>query len=515
MKLLAWIYLLALGFCGSLQAAEFRCVSDKSAFGRVIVNPRFSSPLGFLGEEPFMWEKGLKEKDFCTTVTIEGKISVGDADKLEWLLVPSAERGPAPTRFNLLSPGGSVFEAMTMGRLFRSANASVHSSGIYCGGQGKPVCCASACAIAYLGATQWDPKDRIGLHRPTLDDLDALDYQEAQKALIGAAQLIRKYLQEMEADDKVYDMMMRADPDRIAVYTIGKSYPPFLDDWLTAKCKKFSWVTPPTQEDIDFCKSSDHASLRSDTPEGGKDFEWFSHKSTRQLEEMTGNWAVGAIRRVAVDKELASRLLKDRQPRIDAMSVEELRKYIRKNFDRATKEEVLSIYAYDRLEILTGDRIVGKPYSDCVEARSPEIIVASCTEYISKTEDERLRLSTYDEWPLATIRRSDALRTLRRDSEALADLDTVLGAIETNKIKSWILRTSQAELHAKRADLRQVQGNLPAVIEDLTQAIRFTHNTTEKIALIRRRADVYARTSQPDKAAADQALANKLLKFSR
>jgi hypothetical protein len=265
MRSLIWLCLLiTVGLSGNLKAAEFKCVSDKSAFGRILVNPRFPSPpLSLASEEQFKWEKGLKAKDFCATVTIDGKISAGDADKLKWLFGGSEESGPSPTRINFQSPGGSVLEAMTMGRLLRTANASVHSRGLNCGVQGKPVCCASACALAYLGATQWDPKDRIGLHRPTLDDLDAIDYQSAQKALLDAAQLIREYLREMGADDEVYDLMMRAAPDRIAIYPIRKSYPPFLNDWLLAKCKKSSWETPPTQDDIDFCMSLEHGTLQS------------------------------------------------------------------------------------------------------------------------------------------------------------------------------------------------------------------------------------------------------------
>lgn len=507
--------LLANGFSAALEAAEFRCVQDGGAFGRVIENPNGPAndaelwPEGVF--EPFGWEAGGKDDDLCPAVAIEGKIIAGDADKLEWLLSRSEGSGPAVRKYYLRSPGGDLFEAMIMGRLLRATNASVEAIWPDCGRNKQPVCCASACAIAYFGATEWNAGDRLGLHRPTLTDLSNLEYSEARSALTKAAEVVRKYLQQMDAEVEVYENMMGANPDRLTVFTVKRSYPSFLDDWLSSKCKKRHWGEPPTNEDIEFCKRLTHLEAAGATD----NFEWFSHLSNQKLEQLNQNKLVGPIRRNVIQKELSHRRLKQWKPRIDAMSSEALKGYIRKEFAyRPDDDDLFSKHAFNRLEELTGDRVVGNPYSDCIQARNPEVVVASCAKYISATQEQRLKFSLKDNLLQATLRRADAFWTLGRSSEALADLTTVINAVEK---KGWAYRLpiGRAELYSRRAKIREDQGKFPQVIDDLTQALRFPANSSERVPLLTRRAAAHDRVGESEKASADRAFAESLRNLGR
>jgi hypothetical protein len=161
--------LLTLFSISHAKAADFTCL-EPPALGRLVSGPR---PLGVQAQYPrdpderaYIWEGKDKDGHGCWRVAIEGKITSGDADKLESLLTSSP-----PFVFLLQSPGGNLLEAMTMGRLLRASFASIETKRSKCGGPNQAVCCASACALVYLGAARRKPGDLLGLHRPTLEDL--------------------------------------------------------------------------------------------------------------------------------------------------------------------------------------------------------------------------------------------------------------------------------------------------------------------------------------------------------
>ena len=297
--------LLSLGMSCQLHAADFTCVGNP-ALGKLIKNEQFGQDI-IIYTLAFNWE--FPSYDGCLgEVAIEGKIVPGDADKLEWLLT-----NRSPRVFFLRSPGGDALEAMTMGRLLRTTIARVEAStipawvwdkkvaGPQCGRAGEPVCCASACALVYFGGAQWKPTDRLGLHRPTLEDLGEKDYGNARKALEDADSLIRQYFQEMEIDPAVFEALMRAGPDELVIWAVEKQYTPSLQDWLRAKCK--------TDEDKDYCMQAKRMDLSRDQDsleyQEAKRFSWYPNKSKDELRKMYG--AVGPIRMIAVDGELERR----------------------------------------------------------------------------------------------------------------------------------------------------------------------------------------------------------------
>ena len=250
-RLCALVFSLVLA--GDACAADFRCIDQNAiTLGKVVRNelyrPGSSETPPLPWEEPvgpFQWQG---ESDwFCVRVAIEGKIASGDADKLEWLLtwpfkwkIPTVSGGGHPVYFELRSTGGSVLEALTLGRLLRTKHVSVQARRLKieaektgkppCGAPGQQICCASACALVYFGGAEWTPEDRLGLHRPTLEDLGEQDYDKAREKVEDVGTLIRQYFKEMEVDTSVFDTMMRAGPDEITVVLIQMKYPPSLRD---------------------------------------------------------------------------------------------------------------------------------------------------------------------------------------------------------------------------------------------------------------------------------------------
>jgi hypothetical protein len=253
---------LALFLSNYAEAADFTCVAPP-ALGRLgpeLHNDAFGSY--------YFWE-GKDEHD-CWRIAIEGKITSGDANKLEWLLTKPSHS----PEFLLQSPGGNLLEAMTMGRLLHASFASIETKRSKCGGPGQAVCCASACALVYLGAARWNPGDLLGLHRPTLEDLGQEDYSKARTALQDASILAQQYLKEMEIDGLVFDDMMRTGPEQLVIWTVLKKYPPSLQEWLMAKCQG--------KNDKDYCMREQLRDLSNDQGfsdyEEAKRFSWYSYK---------------------------------------------------------------------------------------------------------------------------------------------------------------------------------------------------------------------------------------------
>jgi hypothetical protein len=322
MRFLLLIFALLVGSERSSIAADFTCIDHNAlTLGKVVRNEEYEprqveQPWM---PDPFRWEGDNKSFPTCQHVSIQGKIVPGDADKLEWLLTldrsKSVPKSP-PSSFSLWSPGGNVLEAMTMGRLLRVSYASVEakrSNPSRCGHPGEPVCCASACALAYLGGAEWGARDSIGVHRPTLEDLGELDYAEAREALGNIGVLVRKYFKEMELDQRLFDTMMRTAPDELSIITISKRYPPALYDWLIAKC-----TSEPDLESKESCASWQFFSFATDlNRENINDTEiarltWYSYKSAASLKSMLRD--VGRIRRIAIEHELQKREQEHNKP---------------------------------------------------------------------------------------------------------------------------------------------------------------------------------------------------------
>lgn len=298
------------------MAAEFTCSQPKE-LGRVVVDadysvadPLMSSPV--VG--PFKWNgNGGK---YCYEIEISGPIISGDADKLEWILGGYNLVDGLPYLAQLSSPGGDVFEAMTMGRLLRTryvkTSAACH----------QKVCCASACALVFYGGVAWKKASQLGLHRPSRADVREIEYTASRQSTFVAIGIIKTYLQEMEVDPSVFELMMRTPPDEVAVVTAGRrtgdydywAYPSSVYDWLFAKCKH------EAPDVLDMCMSGElpqPSPLFDSEPTEATQFSWYKHKTTEQLKDMlsfdsssNGRMRLGSIRELAADRELEVRTAK-------------------------------------------------------------------------------------------------------------------------------------------------------------------------------------------------------------
>ena len=111
----------------------------------------------------------------------------------------------------LLSEGGSVAAAMRMGRRVRDLQMrTVIESGAEC---------LSACVLVFAGGVEraFKMPARLGIHRLYFDpeEFAALDYADADATYAGAADDVRRFLQDMRVDPALVDHMQAVAIDDI------------------------------------------------------------------------------------------------------------------------------------------------------------------------------------------------------------------------------------------------------------------------------------------------------------
>jgi hypothetical protein len=124
----------------------------------------------------------------CTVIDITGEISRGDYDKLNGFF--GGQGGQSIQTIGIDSPGGSIDEAMKIGRLLRNRErwVAVPENGE----------CASACVLILAGGVRRYPLGRVGIHRPYFEELDpSVTSAGADQAYKAMFQEIRNYLSEM------------------------------------------------------------------------------------------------------------------------------------------------------------------------------------------------------------------------------------------------------------------------------------------------------------------------------
>ena len=155
---------------------------------------------------------------FCLVrdLKISGEIDVTTTAKLRRLLeefdlrsLPGIDRGT--TQVSLNSPGGSVEEAMAIGRLFRKyrMGASVEPGAI----------CLSSCVLIYAGAVNrlgYNKKALIGIHQPYFPVPGGqIDPEAVRTAYTSMLAAIRTYLAEMNVSPQFADEMLKTAPSDV------------------------------------------------------------------------------------------------------------------------------------------------------------------------------------------------------------------------------------------------------------------------------------------------------------
>lgn len=141
-------------------------------------------------------------------IRISGQIAVGDADRfLQWL----DQTRPAVTRVWLDSSGGSVSDALAIGRTIRSSGYdTVVDAGSVC---------LSACPYLMAGGVQRraDKGAVIGVHQHYFGQSTILPAFMAIRDLQRAQAGVMDYLTEMDVDLRLMSLGLRTPPEEINV----------------------------------------------------------------------------------------------------------------------------------------------------------------------------------------------------------------------------------------------------------------------------------------------------------
>ena len=193
-------------------------------------------------------------------VLLEGKIIEGDAEKFERVIKTI---GRKVNLVVLRSPGGSVSEAIKIGKIIRQLMIPTEAPNFYFSSEG-PLCgesvalnptkgaahpeiscvCASACFLIYASGF---PRNiaYVLLHRPFIEPSVNfnLSYDDSVQAAAAAKQKVMEYMQGMGIPGR-YTSTMFSTPSNAAIHipleemqNYISGYPPEVEEWLMSKCK--------------------------------------------------------------------------------------------------------------------------------------------------------------------------------------------------------------------------------------------------------------------------------------
>jgi hypothetical protein len=150
----------------------------------------------------------LRGESICIALSLTGKIELGDTAKLlrqVELAESSISKSIAPARVALLfleSPGGSMSEAMALGRLIRGRQISTQVA--------KGDTCASSCVLILAGGVKRVPAGNIVIHSfYSPEILGTNDFAKAEKLYTQVANEVSAYLKDVRISSLLLDEMMR------------------------------------------------------------------------------------------------------------------------------------------------------------------------------------------------------------------------------------------------------------------------------------------------------------------
>ena len=214
-----------------------------------------------IGAEP---SQALEElKVYRGVLILEGKIVPGDYDKLRNFLGTKSNFDKISNGVFLASPGGSVLEAMKIGRLIRALRLSTDApsgppTGIARFGE-SPInanhlvdpktnyLCASACFLVYVSGVyrklNW--VGRLGIHRPVRLESNSktLTVDQDLNLTWRVRGAVKQYLEEMNVPDKYVDLIYSIPPNEVRWITQSEfdfdieGFIPELRNWVGPQCE--------------------------------------------------------------------------------------------------------------------------------------------------------------------------------------------------------------------------------------------------------------------------------------
>jgi hypothetical protein len=238
---------------GTSNAAEITCL--KKYGGNLTLDTAEKRALALK-----LYSGHIPTAETCTEVLIKGTIIAGDSVKFAQIVKQSH---PFLNRILLWSSGGSVEEAMKIGRLVRKGlidtKAPYHLNE-WPAGYGRlfpdttrpDVCanntdchCASACFLIWVGGVDREG-DLLGLHRPSARSTTFASMPPDRAAVYYRELLaeVAKYLTDMEVAPRFTEIMTDTSSRDIRWLTFDEAYgmskAPSIAEWLASTCGALS-----------------------------------------------------------------------------------------------------------------------------------------------------------------------------------------------------------------------------------------------------------------------------------
>lgn len=244
-----------------------------------------TQPVGFANGAEFK----LGYFESTSSVTLLGRIVEGDFKRFKSLIKKVADQGDVVTHLYLFSPGGSVDEALKIGRLasklalttvapfFNKSNPQKllcsyrdsktyqdyrdHSYTYHLGnGAGNPSCnCASSCFLIWTAGAR-RKGNYLGIHRTFFrpESFKKDTYQVARNRYVRLRRTVENYLEEMNVPNLVTDTMFsvasnRIEPLRNDLVKVLQGAPA-LDEYLRAHCPEETKLREQQQAALDAAK---------------------------------------------------------------------------------------------------------------------------------------------------------------------------------------------------------------------------------------------------------------------
>lgn len=147
------------------------------------------------------------------TITLTGQIAPGDAARFDDFL---SNVDPAPTQAFLNSPGGSVADALTMGRTLRALGSATRMT--------ATDICLSACPYLLAAGTTRTVEDgaMVGVHQHYFGENTALPAFMAVADIQRGQGEVMEYLDDMGIDPLIMRPALATPPDEIYLLTASE-----------------------------------------------------------------------------------------------------------------------------------------------------------------------------------------------------------------------------------------------------------------------------------------------------
>jgi hypothetical protein len=246
----AWLCLPA----DSARAADVSCLS---VWGESAVKNNLGFGTNLLPFDQIFPSGRRPTEQSCREILISGPIQSGDAQKFTNLL---RQNHPFVGGVTIASPGGSVEDALKMGRLIRrhllstrvpfySLDASNGTGGTI--PEGERVCegprciCASACFLVWAGGYSRDG-EVLGIHSPSIKStsFSELPADRASKLYRELISDIGRYLEDVDIPRKFRDLMSDTSSNDMRWLTSKEAEaltnPSSIWTWIAASCEVMS-----------------------------------------------------------------------------------------------------------------------------------------------------------------------------------------------------------------------------------------------------------------------------------